>query len=160
MKLPRGSSDAALMPYHVERSKLFVMDRIGKGDLLDAARISRAVEFTRFPIPEPDDQNDEEGLLARAASLIGQLGDPHFLRKANTLYYEFDEVGLNKQLGFASPADLMDLYPQFYFNSLSAYLQKGIRYLNVTSSGRRWIASLYSNIFRAQRELRLSGPQH
>ena len=27
--LPRGSSDAALTPYHVERSKLFVMDRIG-----------------------------------------------------------------------------------------------------------------------------------
>src|SRR6202035_3066387 len=26
VKLPRGSSDAALMPYHVERSKLFVMD--------------------------------------------------------------------------------------------------------------------------------------
>jgi hypothetical protein len=26
-KLPRGASDAALMPYHVDRSKLFVMDR-------------------------------------------------------------------------------------------------------------------------------------
>ena len=160
VKLLRGSSDAALTPYHVERSKLFVMDRLGDSRLVDAARISRAIEFTRFPIPEPDDQNDEEGSLARAASLIGQLGDPHFLRKANALYYEFDEVGLNKQLGFASPADLMDLYPQFYFNSLSAYLQKAIRYLNVTSSGRRWIASLYSNVFRAERERRISGPQH
>lgn len=29
-KLPRGSSDAALLPYHVERSKLFVMDRVAK----------------------------------------------------------------------------------------------------------------------------------
>src|ERR1700741_3093314 len=26
--LPRGSSDAALMPYHVDRSKIFVMERI------------------------------------------------------------------------------------------------------------------------------------
>ena len=43
-KLSRGSSDAALMPYHVERSKLFVMDRIGKSHLLDALRISRAIE--------------------------------------------------------------------------------------------------------------------
>jgi hypothetical protein len=137
------------------------MDRVGDSRLLDAARISRAIEFTRFPIPaESDDQDDEEGSLARAASLIGQLGDPHYLRKANALYYEFDEVGLNKQLGFASPADLIDLYPQFYFNSLSAYLQTAIRYLNVTSSGRTWIASLYSNVFRAERELRLSGPQH
>src|SRR5574338_1296375 len=27
-RLPRGASDAALMPYHVDRSKLFVMDRV------------------------------------------------------------------------------------------------------------------------------------
>ena len=159
-KLLRGSSDAALMPYHVERSKLFVMDRIGKSQLLDATRISRAIEFTRFPIPaDLDDEDDEEGSLARAANLIGQLGDPHYLRKANALYYEFEEVGMNKQLGYASPADLMDLYPQFYFNGVSAHLQTAIRYLNVTSSGRRWIAGLYSNIFRAERELNLSGSE-
>ena len=160
VKLPRGSSDAALMPYHVERSKLFVVNRLGDSHLLDAARISRAIEFTRFPIPEPDDPDDEEGSLARAANLIGQLGDPHYLRKANALYYEFDEVGLNKRLGYASPAELMDLYPQFYFNNVSPYLYTAIRYLNVTSSGRGWIASLYSNVFRAEREVRLSGPQH
>jgi hypothetical protein len=29
-ELPRGSTDAALMPYHVERSKLFVMHRLAK----------------------------------------------------------------------------------------------------------------------------------
>ena len=159
VKLPRGSSDAALMPYHVERSKLFVVNRLGDSHLLDAARISRAIEFTRFPIP-PDDPDDEEGSLARAANLIGQLGDPHYLRKANALYYEFDEVGLNERLGYASPAELMDLYPQFYFNNVSPYLYTAIRYLNVTSSGRGWIASLYSNVFRAEREVRLSGPQH
>jgi len=27
-RLPRGSSDAALLPYHVDRSKMFVMERI------------------------------------------------------------------------------------------------------------------------------------
>jgi hypothetical protein len=31
--------------------------------------------------------------------------------------------------------------------------------LNVTSNGRRWIDGLYSNVFRAERELRLAGPQ-
>src|SRR5215831_4156042 len=36
-KLPRGSSDAALLPYHVDRSKLFVMDYIATTDVLDAA---------------------------------------------------------------------------------------------------------------------------
>jgi len=161
VKLPRGSSDAALLPYHVDRSKLFVMDRMAKVELLDAERIARAIEFTRFPSsPEPEQTDNEEGMLVRAADLIGQLGDPHYLRKTNALYYEFEEVGMNKQLGYTSPADLTDLYPQFYWNSVSAHVQTAVRYLNVTSSGRQWIANLYSNIFRAERDVSLSGPQH
>jgi hypothetical protein len=160
-KLSRGSSDAALMPYHVERSKLFVMDRIGKSHFLDASRIASAIEFTRFPISaEPSDQDNEEGSLVRAAGLIGVLGDPYYLRKANALYCEFEEVGLNRQLGYGSPADLVDLYPQYYFNSISAHLETAIRYLNVTSPGRQWIANLYSNVFRARHHQRLSGPEH
>jgi hypothetical protein len=159
-KLPRGASDAALLPHHVDRSKLFVMDRIAKIELLDAARIARAIEFTRFPSPhDPDDKDNEEGLLVRAADLIGQLGDPHYLRKANALYFEFEEVGMNRQLGYTSPADLTELYPQFYWNSVSPHIQNAIRYLNVTSSGRQWVANLYSNVFRAERDLILSGPQ-
>jgi hypothetical protein len=159
-KLARGASDAALLPYHVDRSKLFVMDRMSATEFLDAERIARAIEFTRFPTTvEPDDEGNEEGTLVRAADLIGQLGDPHYLRKANALYYEFEEVGMNKQLGYTSPADLTNLYPQFYWNSVSPHIQKAIRYLNVTSSGRQWIAGLYSNVFRAERDLSLSGPE-
>jgi hypothetical protein len=159
-KLPRGSSDAALTPYHVDRSKIYAMDRLTSTELLDAARIARSIEFTRFPSAVvPDDKDNEEASLVRAADLIGQLGDPHYLRKANALYYEFEEVGMNKQLGYGSPADLTDLYPQFYYNSIAPHIQKAIRYLNVTSSGRQWIASLYSNVFRAERDRSLSGPE-
>jgi hypothetical protein len=158
IKLPRGSSDAALMPYHVDRSKLYVMDRLAKSKLVDAARISRAIEFTRFPITtEEGCECDEECLLMRAASLIGQLGDPHYLQKSNALYCEFEEVGVNKQFGFSSPADLTDLYPRLYFDSVSVHLQAAIRYLNVTTRGRQWINCLYSNVFRAEREPTLSG---
>ena len=153
-RLPRGSSDAALMPYHVDRSKLFVMDRVKK---LDAARIADAIEATRFP--PAISASSEDGILVRAADLIGQLGDPHYLRKANALYYEFEEVGMNKQLGYASPADLVDLYPQFYWGNVSKQVESAIRYLNVTSNGRQWIANLYSNVFRAERDLNQSGPQ-
>jgi hypothetical protein len=127
---------------------------------IDAGRVAHAIEYTRFPVSvEPDDKHGEEGSLVRAADLIGQLGDPHYLRKANALYYEFEEVGMNRQLGYQSPADLTDLYPQFYYNSVSPYIQTAIRYLNVTSSGRQWISTLYANVFRAERELSLSGPQ-
>jgi hypothetical protein len=160
ISLPRGSSDAALAPYHVERSKLFVLDRIAAVEELDSARIARAIGFTRFPYEREDEQGiDELGSLLRAADLIGQLGDPHYLRKANALYYEFEEAGLNKQLGYQSPADIVDKYPQFYWNNVSPHVQTAIDYLNVTSSGRWWIAGLYSNVFRAERELRHSGPQ-
>jgi len=154
VKLPRGSSDAALMPHHVDRSKLYVTDRIGGSKYLDASRICRAIEFTRFPVPigVDDGECNEECLLMRAASIIGQLGDPHYLQKAHALYYEFEEIGVNTKFGYTSAADLIDLYPQFYFDGLSAHLQTAIRYLNVTTRGRQWIASLYSNVFRAERE--------
>src|SRR5258706_1249276 len=113
--LPRGSSDAALLPYHVDRSKMFVMERIEGVALLDKRRIARAVEGTRFPssFPSENEECDEETALLRAADLIGQLGDPHYIRKANALYHEFEEAGLNRQLGYSSPADLVNLYPQF-----------------------------------------------
>ncbi len=159
-RLPRGSSDAALTPFHVDRSKLYVIDRIGNSEILDAARIAEAIEYTRFPSPgRSDNEDNEEGSLVRAADLIGQLGDPHYLRKANALYLEFAEVGMNRQLGYESPADLTDKYPQFYWNSVSPHIQTAIRYLNVTSSGRQWIANLYGNVFRAERDVQLSGPQ-
>jgi hypothetical protein len=161
VKLPRGSSDAALLPYHVDRSKMFVMERIEGVAQLDKRRIACAIEGTRFPvsIPSEEEECDEEAALLRAADLIGQLGDPHYIRKANALYHEFEEAGLNRQLGYSSPADLVNLYPQFYWNSVSPHVQTAIRYLNVTSSGRQWIANLYSNVFRAEREISLSGPQ-
>ena len=159
--LPRGSSDAAMLPFHVDRSKMFVMERFEKIEVLDKQRIACAVEGTRFPssVPSEDEECHEEAALLRAADLIGQLGDPHYIRKANALYHEFEEAGLNRQLGYSSPADLVNLYPQFYWNSVAPHVQTAIRYLNVTSSGRQWIANLYSNVFRAERDIRLSGPQ-
>jgi len=160
--LPRGASDAALFPYHVDRSKLYVMERIAAMESIDEQRITQAIEFTRFPSNFPPDQevDNEEGSLLRAADLIRQLGDPHYIRKANALFHEFEEAGINRQLGYASPADLVNLYPQFYWKSVYPHIQTAIRYLNVTSSGRQWIANLYANVFRAEREIALFGPQN
>ena len=162
VRLPTGSSDAALAPYHVDRSKLFVIERLDGVEGLDAARIARAIEYTRFPYvasQSEDDLHEEEGLLLRAADLIGQLGDPNYMRKANALFCEFEEIGLNKTLGYNTPADVVYKYPQFYWTHVAPQIQTAIRYLNVTSSGRQWIANLYSNVFRAEREVSLSGPQ-
>jgi len=156
--LPRGASDASLMPYHVDRSKLYVMQRIEHMPQLNRQRIANAIEGTRFP-PRQGQEYDEEASIVRAADFIGQLGDPNYLRKANALYHEFEEVGINRQLGYDSPADIVHRYPQFYWDSVAPHIQTEIRYLNMTSSGRQWIASLYSNVFRAERDISLSGPQ-
>ena len=134
IRLPRGSSDAALAPYHVDRSKLFVFERLDGAEEVDASRIARAIEYTRFPYASSsnDELIEEEGLLLRAADLIGQLGDPNYLKKSNALFYEFEEIGLNKKLGYETPADVVYKYPQFYWNNVAPQIQTAIRYLNVT----------------------------
>jgi hypothetical protein len=158
--LPRGASDAALTPYHVDRSKLFALERLEKTPHIDAVRVAEAIEMTRFPVPEvPERASGLEPKLAQAADLIGQLGDPLYARKANALYYEFEEIGMNRQLGYSSPADIIEKYPAFFWNSVSMHLDDGIKYLNMTTSGRQWIANLHHHILCAERAQRLMGPQ-
>ncbi len=160
MSLQRGSSDAALLPHHVDRSILFVLDRLKSIEVLDAERIARAINITRFPRDSVEEQEaEEEGWLLRAADLVGQLGDPNYLKKSNALFYEFEECGLNRQLGYTSPTDIVEKYPHFFYDSVAPRIQIAIRYLNVTSGGRQWIANLYSNLFRAERSVNLSGPE-
>jgi hypothetical protein len=156
--LDRGASDAALAPYHVDRSKLFAAERLGKSPDIDAGRIARAIEFTRFPCTSSQTE-DAEPALVQAADLIGQLGDPMYSKKANALYSEFEEVGMNRQLGYSSPADLIDKYPSFYWNSVSKHLDQGVKYLNLTASGRQWIANLHHHVYCAEHGRRFMGPQ-
>src|SRR3982074_2648190 len=75
--LPRGASDAALTPYHVDRSKIFAFERLEKVPNMDAARVAEAIEMTRFPVPQdPQRASGLEPKLVKAADFIGQLGDP------------------------------------------------------------------------------------
>jgi hypothetical protein len=70
-----------------------------------------------------------------------------------------EEIGLNMRLGYQTPADLAYKYPQFCWSTVAQQISTAIRYLNVTSSCRQWVANLYSNVFRAERELTHSGLQ-
>lgn len=159
--LARGASDAALTPYHVDRSKLFALERLGSSPVIDAERVAKAIESTRFPcqLDRGTTEDDLEPRLVQAADLIGQLGDPMYSRKANALYCEFEEIGMNRQLGYSSPADLIDKYPGFYWNSVSKHLDEGVKYLNLTASGRQWIANLHHHVYCAEHGRRLMGPQ-
>ena len=158
--LPRGASDAALTPYHVDRSKIFAFERLEKVPNMDAARVAEAIEMTRFPVPQdPQRASGLEPKLVQAADFIGQLGDPLYSRKANALYYEFEEIGTNRQLGYTSPADIIEKYPPFFWNCVSMHIEDGMKYLNMTTSGRQWIANLHHHILCAERAQRLMWPQ-
>jgi hypothetical protein len=81
------------------------------------------------------------------------------LRKTNALYHAFEEVGVNRQRGYESPADIVNCYPQFCWDSVAPHIETEIGHLNMSSSGRQWIACLYGNVFRAEQEIPLCGPQ-
>ncbi len=157
---PRGATDAFLTPYHVDRGKIFVRERGGPIPFLDEERVARAVELTRFPVPETSDhqETNTEASLVRAADLIGQLADPRYLQKLSNLYHEFVETGTDKILGIDSAADLADQYPRFYWNAVQPYIKDAIRYLQLTQDGKQWLANLYANVFAIEHEQFRFGP--
>ncbi len=154
VELPSGGSDAALAPYHVDRSKLFVRERFG-GKLLvevDAELIASYIEMTRFPPPNDEFYEDTKGYpgLLRAADFIGQLGDPGYLQKIPALFYEFEEMGINAEFGYKNPGDMRENYAKFYWNQVYPYIQDALRYLRVTQEGKQWIAKLHSHVFEVE----------
>ena len=159
ISLPPGSSDAAMTPFHVARSKLFVRERFGHVKVLDSDQIEANIEHTRFPVPQDDahgSTDDYPGLL-RAADLIGQLADIHYIRKLAALFSEFRETGAASKLGYATAADMRDEYPYFFWNSVSPFLQDAVRYLQVTQEGKLWVANLYAHVFAEEHKITTLG---
>ena len=154
VELPKGGTDVALTPYHVDRSKQFVLERFGGKMLLDidAEFIASMIEMTRFPPPDDPAYKDTASYagLARAADFIGQLGDPDYLRKLPTLFYEFEQLGTNEQLGYKNPDDMRVGYAGFFWNVVSPYIQDAVKYLRVTLDGKQWVASLHAHVFEVE----------
>ncbi len=154
VSLPIGATAASLTPYHVDRGKLVIDERFGGHKLIDAEQIKRNIELTRFPVPAAETHQDRQNYsgLSRAADLIGQLSDPNYLRKISALFYEFEEVGTNKVLGYKSPGDLRRNYGKFYWNGVYPYIPAALGYLELTQGGKQVIANLYANVFQVEHE--------
>ena len=152
VKPKEGSTDAVLTPYHVDRGKLFVKERFENRPLIDVDLIASFIEMTRFPVPDDGKHEDTKTLagLVRAADFIGQLGDPNYMRKTPALFYEFEEQGVNKKLGYSNPDDMRKNYAKFYWNVVSPFIDDAIDYLRVTQEGKQWIASLHSHVFMVE----------
>jgi hypothetical protein len=157
-QLQPGGTDAALTPFHVNRSKLFVRERFSNllfdNITIDTERLANYIEMTRFPVPDIESYRNTSsfGGLVRASDFIGQLGDPGYLRKGAALFYEFEEIGLNAKYGYARPGDLRESFTSFYWNEISPYIQDALRYLRQTQDGQEWIARLYALIFATEHQ--------
>lgn len=154
LTLASGATDAGLAPYHVDRGKLFVQERFAGHKLIDAEILKQNIELTRFPVPADEDHRDTDHYpgLVRAADLIGQLSDPRYLQKIPALFYEFEEIGTNKVLGYDNPEDLRAKYPSFYWKVVYPYLKTALQHLELTQAGKQILANLYSNVFQVEHE--------
>jgi hypothetical protein len=161
VRAPRGASDAFLTAHHIERGKIAARHRCAQIEDLDAERIARAIELTRFPVPQDNDhaETDTEPGLVRAADLIGQLADPFYPRKLNALYQEFAETGVAEQLGYKSPADVAEHYPKFFWEKVEPYIGDALQHLSRTVEGKQWIANLYAHVFVEEHARWRPGPQ-
>jgi hypothetical protein len=157
---PRGASDAFLAPYHVDRGKIYARQRFAESGLIDHERIAASIEYTRFPTPDDPAYSDTETepALVRAADLIGQIADPFYHRKINGLYYEFVETGFAQKLGYDTPMDLMDQFPNFFWQQVQPLIGPALRHLERTMDGKQWVAQLYNHVFQVSHRASCLGP--
>lgn len=159
--LQPGATDASMMPWHVDRGIRFVHERFTDHAFIDVERIASYIDYTRFPVPQDPAYAETDSFrgLCRAADLIGQLADPHYLRKIPALFHEFVETGLHNELGFQNPAQMRAYFPKFYERSVRPWVGDALEHLRVTAQGRNWIASLHDHVYEVTRVDRSRGPQ-
>jgi hypothetical protein len=154
VRLMPGSSDAALMPVHVDRGIQFVEEYFKDMKLVDVAHVQSCIERTRFPVPPGAAyaRTDDYPGLVRGADLIGQLSDPRYLYKLAAVFYEFEEIGFNESTGYLRPGDLLWSYPRFFENSVAPYIAGPLTCLKATEEGREIITQLYANLDEARQQ--------
>jgi hypothetical protein len=161
VQLREGATDASLTPYHVERGKLFVRERFAKNRHINVDVLCSNIDQTRFPVPveSAGEVLSSYPALLRASDLIGQLADPNYMRKVSMLFAEFEETGMNKKLGYGSPATLRAMYPKFFWSMVTPYIGDALNNLRMTQQGKLWVANLYSHLFAEEHNLPAFGAE-
>jgi hypothetical protein len=151
--LTPAQTDATLTPFHVERGKLFINQRVWN-EHIDKNVLMDLISYTQFPKPEIDkpigeDQEKFQALanLVGSADLIGQLADPMYDEKIPRLFYEFQESGAAKKMGYNSPQDLREGFPGFFINFVRPHIKSALNYLQITENGRAWVSGLNYHVF-------------
>ncbi|MEM9106340.1 MAG: metal-dependent phosphohydrolase, partial [Pseudomonadota bacterium] len=72
--------------------------------------------------------------------------------------HEFNETGMCETLGYDSPMDLIERYPEFFWEQIQPYIKDALRYLELTMEGKQWVAQLYNHIFQVEHRASYIGP--
>jgi hypothetical protein len=149
--LPVGATDGALWPHFSARGKLFVRHYFANHSMLNAERLADYFDYSRFPVPTSSnaDTASDPGLL-RAAYLIGSVGDPDFMRKVGPMLIELREAGLAEQFGFHDAESFRANYPHYFKQVLRPMIGDATRLLELTASGRTWLAGMHAHLLFEQ----------
>ena len=141
-----GATDGSLWPHFTDRTKIFLREYYANHPILDPEILAAQVEYSRFPPPRTNDETETYPGLLRAAQVIGAIADPDFSLKMMRLWLELKECNLQETLGFNSPSELRDKYPQFFWNMLHPMIPEGMELLTYTGSGRLWLANMHAHV--------------
>ena len=87
--------------------------------------VAWAEQAVRTAVHVDLDQNEFDALVSLAYNIgAGAFKNSTLVKKLNS--GDFEEIGMNRQLGYSSPADIIDKYPAFFWNSVSMHLDDGI----------------------------------
>ena len=66
---------------------------------------------------------------------------------------------MNQKLGYSSSAKLRAEYPKFFWSMVAPYIGDAISNLQMTQTGKLWVANLYSHIFIEEHKLPALGAE-
>ena len=128
--LPRGASDASLAPYHVDRSKLFVYERLGKFNN-DRPRPCRCGDRAHAAFRGARFGRNQTGLRTEAgpAADLDRAARRSFLYlpegRMRCLSIEFEELGRNRQFGYCFSCRPGREVSGFYWNTVQGISRRG-----------------------------------
>ena len=151
VELERSQTDGCLLRDYIERSQLFIRRRFAHTPPIDAERLAAMIELTRMPTPRtpPEDQESWPALL-RAAQTIALGADPRFVQRSKKLYRQLEEAGFAAKMGYGNPADIIDSYPQRFWQHLLPQITVALSYLKYTGGGQTWLARLNSRMLEEE----------
>jgi hypothetical protein len=151
IELERSQTDGCLLRDYIERSQLFIRWRFADTPPIDAERLAAMIELTRMPTPRtgPEDQESWPALL-RAAQIIALGADPRFVQRSKKLFRQLEEAGFAAKMGYASPADVIETYPQRFWKHLLPQITVALSYLKYTGGGQTWLARLNSRMLEEE----------